>query len=240
MLWAQFKEGKGTTLLPTKKPFFMAQTLAQKLRIDKDMKLLTLNAPAGFLSTFDPLPTGVKASAKTTDYAQIHWFVKNRAQMEDQLQKVLGLLKPGIICWIYYPKGSSGVQTDLTRDKGWEGLLRQPDLQWLSLISFDDTWSAFGMRPSTGADQERAAKYAERPILDYIDPVTKTVRVPDDLEKALKKNKQARTAYEALAYSHRKEYVEWIITAKREETRKQRVDGTIQMLLAGQKNPRNM
>jgi hypothetical protein len=240
MLWAQFKEGKGTTLLPTKKPFFMAQTLAQKLRIDKDMKLLTLNAPAGFLSTFDPLPAGVKASAKTTDYAQIHWFVKNRAQMEDQLQRVLGLLTPGTICWIYYPKGSSGVQTDLTRDKGWEGLLSQPDLQWLSLISFDDTWSAFGMRPATGADQERAAKYAERPILDYIDPVAKTVRVPDDLEKALKKNKQARTAYEALAYSHRKEYVEWIITAKREETRKQRVDGTIQMLLAGQKNPRNM
>jgi Bacteriocin-protection, YdeI or OmpD-Associated len=221
----------------------MAQTLAQKLRIDKEMKLLTLNAPAGFLSAFELLPAGVKASAKTADYAQIHWFVKNRGQMEDQLPGVLGLLKPGIICWIYYPKGSSGVQTDLTRDKGWEGLLRLPDLQWLSLISFDDTWSAFGMRRQNEADKKKAekpAKAAERPILDYIDPVAKTVRLPDDLEKALKKNKQARTAYEALAYSHRKEYVEWIVTAKREETRKQRVDGTIKMLLAGQKNPRNI
>jgi hypothetical protein len=218
----------------------MAQTLAKKLRIQPEMQILTLNAPAGFLAALGDLPAGVRASAKARDYAQIHWFVKDRAQMEQQLTAVLDLLRPDIICWIYYPKGSSGIQTDLTRDKGWESLLKHPHLQWLSLISFNDTWSAFGMRRQTDAAKIKATKYAERPILDYIDPVARTVRVPDDLEKAFKKNKQARAIYDSLAYSHRKEYVEWIISAKREETRRDRIEGTLRRLLDGWKNPRNL
>ncbi len=38
----------------------------------------------------------------------------------------------------------------------------------------------------------------------------------------------------------KKEYIEWIVTAKREETRIQRIDGTIERLVKGWKNPRNM
>ena len=55
-------------------------------------------------------------------------------------------LGPSAIVWICYPKGSSGRQTDLTRDKGWEPL-NEAHLMWLSLVSIDDTWSAFGLRP---------------------------------------------------------------------------------------------
>ena len=54
-------------------------------------------------------------------------------------------LSPTGIAWISYPKGSSKLQTDLTRDKGWEPL-QGSDLMWLSLVSVDDTWSAFGLR----------------------------------------------------------------------------------------------
>jgi len=219
----------------------MAQSLAQKLRITPDMKLLTLNPPGGFTDSLGALPPGVKVSGQGRDYGQIHWFVKGKAQMEKELKKVLGLLKPDVICWIYYPKGSSGIQTDLTRDKGWDTLLAHKNMQWISLISFDETWSAFGMRQQTEADKKKAAAPAkERAILDYIDPAAKTVRVPEDLEKALKKNKTARDIYEGLAYSHRKEYVEWIVSAKREETRAERVKGTIERLEKKWKNPRNI
>jgi len=232
------------------KLFLMALSLAQKLRISPEMKLLTLNAPTGFSGSLGPLPSGVQVSNQTKDFSQIHWFVKNKVQMEKELPKVLKLLKPDVICWIYYPKGSSGIQTDLTRDKGWDTLLGHKHLQWITLVSFDETWSAFGMRVQTEADKKKADKMGlqsegdkkkvDRPILDYIDPATKTVRVPEDLEKALKKNKAARELYESLAYSHRKEYVEWIVTAKREETRAERVKGTIEKLQKGWKNPRNL
>jgi uncharacterized protein YdeI (YjbR/CyaY-like superfamily) len=59
------------------------------------------------------------------------------------------------------------------------------------------------------------------------------VRVPADLEKALKKNTRARTAFEAFSPSHRREYVEWIEEAKREETRTKRLAKAIEWMAEG-------
>ena len=43
-------------------------------------------------------------------------------------------------------KGILEAADELTRDRGWEPL-EGSDLMWLSLVSVDDTWSAFGLRP---------------------------------------------------------------------------------------------
>jgi uncharacterized protein YdeI (YjbR/CyaY-like superfamily) len=63
------------------------------------------------------------------------------------------------------------------------------------------------------------------------------VKVPADLEKALKKNARARAAFEAFSPSHRREYVEWIEEAKREETRTKRLAKAIEWMADGK--PRN-
>ena len=160
--------------------------------------------------------------------------------MEKSLDKVLGLLKDDVLCWIYYPKGTSKIQTDLTRDKGWESLLAHKHLQWLSLISFNDTWSAFAMRLANESDKKKEATRPEREIFNWVDPATKTVTLPDDLTKALKKSRDATLFFESLSFSNKKEYIEWIVTAKREETRTERVVGTIERLEKGWKNPRNI
>lgn len=217
----------------------MALSIAQKLRIKEGMKLLTLHAPSDFADALQPLPPGVRIASKGKDYAQVHWFVKSRAQMEQEADEVLGLLHGDVLCWIYYPKGTSGIQTDLTRDKGWEALLRHETLQWLSLISFDDTWSSFGMRLKTSADDKKPPRVApeKHPAAEYVDRVAKTVRLPDDLEKALKQHKGARAFFDGLAFSHRREYVEWIVGAKRAETRSARIKGTLERLEKGWKNP---
>ncbi|HYV90968.1 MAG TPA: DUF1801 domain-containing protein [Chitinophagales bacterium] len=47
----------------------------------------------------------------------------------------------------------------------------------------------------------------------------KELVVPDDLMKALKKNKKALTTFESFNYSNKKDYAEWITEAKNEETR---------------------
>jgi Bacteriocin-protection, YdeI or OmpD-Associated len=219
----------------------MPQSIAQKLHIKEGMRLLTLHAPGNFTAALAPLPVGVKISAKGAEYDQVHWFVQKKAEVEQEVKKVIAMLKADTVCWIYYPKGSSGVQTDLTRDKGWEGLLKQKDLQWLSLISFDQTWSAFGMRRSTESPvKKHAPKATERPILEYIDAATKTVHLPKDLEQAFKSSKSARAFFNSLSYTNKKEYVEWIVTAKRDATRAERVAGTIERLNKEWKNPRNL
>jgi uncharacterized protein YdeI (YjbR/CyaY-like superfamily) len=57
--------------------------------------------------------------------------------------------------------------------------------------------------------------------------------VPEDLAAALKKNKKAAATFEAFAPSHRRDYIEWIIEAKREATRQQRLATTLAWLAEG-------
>ena len=218
----------------------MATSTAQKLKIKENFTLLTINAPADFKKNIGELPKGIKISTDSKNYNQVHWFVMNKAQMDKELTRALKLIKGEVILWIYYPKGTSKLQTDLTRDKGWDNLLKHDELGWISLISFDDTWSTFGSRLKTNADKKREEKPRERPIFDYVDPKTKSVRLPDDLALALKKNKNQEDFFNSLSFTNKKEYIEWIITAKREETRTERVKGTMERLASQWKNPRNM
>ncbi|MFN2438863.1 MAG: hypothetical protein ABR503_06655, partial [Chitinophagaceae bacterium] len=87
--------------------------IAQKLRIKEGMHLLALHAPENFAAGLQPLPKNVTISYVTKVFDQVHWFVTNKAQMEKELDKVLKLVKNEIVCWIYYPKGTSKIQTDL-------------------------------------------------------------------------------------------------------------------------------
>lgn len=57
--------------------------------------------------------------------------------------------------------------------------------------------------------------------------------VPDDFKAALKKNPKALATFEAFSPSHRREYVEWVSEAKREETRLQRIATSIEWMAAG-------
>jgi len=219
----------------------MPTATAQKLKIKEGFTLLTFHAPKDFQKQLQPLPTGVKISAIAKKYDQVHWFVENKAQLEKELDTILTLIKDEITCWIYYPKRTSKIQTDLTRDKGWDVLLRHNDeLTWINLISFDEIWSVFGCRLKTEADRRRAAQPKQRPIFEYIDAKTKTIRLPGDLENALKNNKKQESFFNALSFTNRKEYVEWIVAAKREKTRIQRINATIQKLGKEWKNPANL
>ena len=220
----------------------MANTISDKLKIKAGYTLLTLNEPSGFQKGLNGLPKGVKVIESGKDYNQVHWFVLNRAQLEKEMSKVMKLVKPEVTVWVYYPKGTSKVQTDLTRDKGWDCLLAEGDkLTWISLISFDDTWSVFGFRAKTEADKKKETKpKEEREIFKWVNPQTKEVKLPDDLAAALKKNKKALEFFNTLSFTNKKEFIEWIVTAKREESRKERVDGTIERLGKQWKNPRNI
>ena len=208
--------------------------LLKKLRIKEGTAIVALNAPANYAKTLGKLAKGASIVTKLGKaHAFIHLFVQNKAQLEMEITKACAALAPDGLIWISYPKGA---KTDLTRDKGWESL-EKLNMQWLALISFDDDWSAFLMKNAPPKEQTRASKDYHTAQAEWADPKTKTVRVPEDLAAAFKKNAKARSTYDALAYSHRKEYVLWIVGAKREETRAARVKGTVDKLLAGKPNP---
>lgn len=57
--------------------------------------------------------------------------------------------------------------------------------------------------------------------------------VPEDLAKALGKNKAAKAVFEKFAPSHRKEYIQWITEAKTDATRNKRIASAIEWIAEG-------
>ena len=84
---------------------------------------------------------------------------------------------------------------------------------------------------------KKAAKLNEdgtpRPKTKVPKPPKKEIPVPADFAIALRKNKKARTTFEAFSPSHRREYLEWITDAKQNETRQRRMATTIEWLSEG-------
>jgi hypothetical protein len=69
------------------------------------------------------------------------------------------------------------------------------------------------------------------------DTEERTVEVPEDLQKALAKSKKAVQIFNSLSYTNKKEYAVWVASAKKTETRQNRIAETIKKLLEGKKNP---
>lgn len=69
------------------------------------------------------------------------------------------------------------------------------------------------------------------------DSEPRVVVIPEDVQEALSKHPQAGEFFNQLAYSHRKEYMFWVESAKRAETRQKRITNMIELLKEGRKGP---
>jgi hypothetical protein len=69
------------------------------------------------------------------------------------------------------------------------------------------------------------------------DTEPRVIEIPTELRKAFRTEKEAKTSFEKLSYTHQREYVTRINEAKKEETRQNRIAKIIEMLKKGKKNP---
>ena len=65
----------------------------------------------------------------------------------------------------------------------------------------------------------------------------KALAMPDDFQRAIEKNAKARRTYEGFSPSHQREYLEWIVEAKQDETRVRRIEQAVEWMAEGK--PRN-
>ncbi|HEY5331862.1 MAG TPA: YdeI/OmpD-associated family protein [Acidobacteriaceae bacterium] len=91
---------------------------------------------------------------------------------------------------------------------------------------------AYLKKAAKAIDEGTRTKSIERPAQRVAKP---EVEVPPELAAALKKNKAARKVFEGFAPSHRREYMEWVADAKRDETRAKRVTQTVDWLAEGKR-----
>ena len=119
-------------------------SLSKKMKLKAGAIAAVINAPENYVTELKHDTSMSPTLNGKFDWIQI--FVTSKAELETLAPKAAKALKPESILWISFPKGSSKIQTDLTRDKGWEGL-KDIGLKWINLISVNETWSAFALRP---------------------------------------------------------------------------------------------
>lgn len=217
----------------------MVQSLFEKLRIKPGNRIAVLNAPETHASHPALLSREVAVfDSLQGTFDQVHLFVTNSAVLEKLAPPAIEALNPDGLLWVYFPKKTSNAQSDLSRDRGWE-TMRKAGLSGISLISLDEMWSAFAFRRRSGKAMKLARHSRRQGVIDkkVIDRTRRIVRPPEDLQRALRRNKTIAVAFDALSWSHKKEYVQWILEAKKDETRARRIEGTIERLHKGLKNP---
>ncbi|MGD9046826.1 MAG: hypothetical protein PVF77_02125 [Anaerolineae bacterium] len=110
-------------------------------------RALILNAPVGYMEELGPLPDDIEfADLAEGECDFVHLFVKDSAEMERLGPVAVEAVKRDGLLWVSYPKRSSKVKTDLSRDKGWD-ILAQAGLRPVTQISVNEVWSALRWRP---------------------------------------------------------------------------------------------
>lgn len=213
-------------------------SLPQKLLIKPGKTWLIYNAPEGYIASLKPLPEGAVCSSDPRGHFDgIQLFAKNKTELASALEVIVPLLRPDTVFWVSYPKRSSGVASDLKMEH-WDELYAR-NLQGVASISVDEIWAGSRFRPKGQAKISGTGikEIRESPFAEFIDVDNKIITLPPDVKRMLKENPKARGVYDQLSYSNKKEYVLWIITAKREKTRADRLIKMVEKLSSGKKNP---
>jgi predicted transport protein len=166
--------------------------LLKKLRLPAGGRAAFVNAPPGYVESLG-LPAGVAITDTVDarcDFAQI--FVRDSGELAVVIDGVLGQVRPDCVLWFCYPKQSSGVPSDLTRDEGWAAL-SAAGWRGIASVAIDAVWSGVRFRPGSidggaaGIDAQYAGgKAALRPIFDRLRPIVESFG--DDVELAVRQS----------------------------------------------------
>jgi hypothetical protein len=213
--------------------------LAKKLLVKSGQTWLVLDPPEDYLAALEPLPDGVKlvfSIGGPVDGIQL--FVKMSTELAARLADIKPILKPETVLWVIYPKKNKGIDTDLEMMSGWE-VSKEFGLRPVASAAINDTWTTLRFRPEilVKHSEFRNDAVKQNDYSAYINPETKQVILPTDVAGAMSAVPESMEIYDKLAYSHRKEYVVWILSAKQEQTRLNRITKMVEMLLAGKRNP---
>lgn len=91
--------------------------LVKKLGIHEGDLVILVNPPSNYFKLIGSLPNGaIIVDGKKSNVDFIHLFVKNAAELEEQLPALRKQIKPNGIIWVSWYKKSSAIQTDVTED----------------------------------------------------------------------------------------------------------------------------
>ncbi len=124
-----------------------AEKIFKKLRLDSDKALLIVNAPSEYGSLLEGVNYDTEPKAEGIyDFVQV--FAIQQAELETLIKSVGKAGKFDCVFWACYPKGTGKIKSDIKRETVWTAF-DLIELQAVSQVAIDETWSALRGRPST-------------------------------------------------------------------------------------------
>jgi len=111
------------------------------------------------------------------------------------------------------------------------------NLSPVASVAIDDTWTAIRLKHTALVKRTSIGNSAirENELGKYIDVDRRIIHLPEYLSKAL--SRKALDFFSTLSYTNKKEYLVWILSAKQEKTRTDRIQKMEEKLNKGKKNP---
>jgi Bacteriocin-protection, YdeI or OmpD-Associated len=212
-----------------------SQSLLEKLQLNDEKNLLLQGLPLSIEKQFLKFSFSKNVTpllkSKKIDFALI--FAFSQKQLKEILKEVIPALHTEAKFWIAYPKTSSKIASDLCRDASWD-FIAEHGYEIVRLIAVDNLWSAAWFK-KTDQNAKKAPSFSSANPAPGVDYTNRTIEVPGELQKLLDKDKTAAAFFDSLAFTHKREYVEWIVSAKKEETKARRLETTMEKLTAQKK-----
>ena len=115
--------------------------VAERLQVKGDRRLAVIGASPAL----DKIVGAAKARAELPKADVVLLFVGDRKQLDKALPPVLKKMAPAAIFWLAYPKLTSPLAADLSRDVI-HGLAPKHGLDTVSQIAIDADWSALRLK----------------------------------------------------------------------------------------------
>jgi hypothetical protein len=203
----------------------MDKAIETKLFITEAKRVAVINAPP-VLGRFE--------RGKDGPIDVLLVLVRSKDDILMSVDQVISTLAPKGVLWFAYPKKSSGIKTDISRDSGWAPLAKNKFVP-VTQVAINETWSALRFKPidqiqkmtrKTAIGQQPSKPTKERMLV-----------LPNAFQRLLSKNKKAGVFFQNQSFTNRKEYVVWLESAKKPETKQKRLLEAIEKLLSGKRNP---
>lgn len=209
-------------------------SVLEKLQLGDEKNLLIQGLPSTIEKQFAKLSFAKNVTpllkTRRIDFALV--FAVNQNQLRSIVREVVPALHGEGKFWIAYPKQTSKIVSDLSRDCSWS-CLDEMGFESVRMVALDHVWCAVRFKP-----KEELSHKQPNPEVDlHVNKENRELCVPEDLELRFELQPKARTIFHSLSLANRKEYVTWYLAAKKPETRAARLEVIMEKLLAGKKNP---
>ncbi|MFY8090112.1 MAG: YdeI/OmpD-associated family protein [Chitinophagaceae bacterium] len=218
----------------------VSASLFEKLQLVDQKSILIQGLPSSIEKLFAKLSYAKNVTpllkSRKIDFVLV--FAINQSQLLNIMKEILPAMHTNTKLWVAFPKTTSKIVSDLNREGAWDYFTEQ-GFDNEESIEVDNMWNASRFKKNENfiVKAENVEAVKERIELKGIEFEKKLVVLPIELERVFVKQKNLKDFFSTLNHIQQREYLSFIDSAKRADTRRRRLDTVIEKLQNGKKTP---